>query len=129
MAAQQTASGAKAKPWAKLLGFWKQVPDDGGGVKVEPEGANVKFGFGCKQDGSCSDVNLGNYDGKRYKDSANPMWDSSFRKTGNRAMQQDDYTTGNLSQTVKWQLSSDANTLTRTSHSATSPRARDISST
>lgn len=91
----------------------------------------MKFSFGCKQDGSCSSSVLGNYDGKPYKDAAVAIWEASFRKTGDRTMQEDDYTSGKLSRTVRWQLSPDGSILTRTYHShyRTPPGAKDISYT
>ena len=67
-AAQDSANQVTVKPPEKLLGTWKLVPgpEDPSMVKVEPEGGGVKLSFGCKQDGSCPDIIIGNYDGKPY---------------------------------------------------------------
>lgn len=128
LAARQSATGVNTKPWEKLLGTWKQVPgsDDPTLIKVEPEGSDIKFSFGCEQDGSCSDVIVGNYDGKPHKDAGNPVWEASYRKTDDRTIQEDGYLNGKPSTTVRWQLSSDGNTLTRTDHSITPSGSKDI---
>jgi hypothetical protein len=129
--ARQSSSGVNSKPWEKILGTWKQVPgpDDSTVLRVEPEGGAIKFSFGCKQDGPCPGFIVGNYDGKLYKAADNPTWEASFRKTGDRAMQEDGYLNGKLSRTGKWQLSPDGNTLTRTYHSVSPPGSKDITYT
>jgi hypothetical protein len=85
-------------------------------IKVEPRGDDIKFSFGCKQDGSCPDVILANYDGKRYKDADNAIWENSYRKKGERIVQEEAYFSGRLSNTKTWQVSADGNTLTTTIH-------------
>lgn len=127
VAAQQSPNEGKT-PWRNLVGTWKLVPrpDDATVLKVEPEGEKIKFSFSCKEDGSCSDTNIGNYDGKRYQDSANVIWTSSFRKTAVGGIQQDDYVDDNLSQTVNWQVSADGRSLTRTSQSATPSNTKAV---
>jgi hypothetical protein len=129
LAAQQSATGAKTGQWEKFLGTWKRVPGpDGPGIlRVEPEGAGVKFSFTCKEQGSCLDVIVGNYDGKRYTDAGLATWEATFRKTGDRVMQEDDYLSSNLRETVRWQLSSDGKTLTRTYHNINPPGSKDFS--
>jgi hypothetical protein len=111
-AAQDSAGQTTAKPWEKILGAWKQVPepDDPTTLKVEPEASGAKLSFGCKQDGSCLDIIIGNYDGKPYKDSGSPTWEASFRKIGDRTMQEDGYSSGKLSSKVTWQLSANGQT-------------------
>ena len=69
---------------------------------------------------------VGNYDGKPYKDSGNPNWESSYRKTGERTMEEDAHRSGKLSDTVKWQLSPDGNTLTRTYHYIDPPAPKEV---
>jgi hypothetical protein len=125
-AAQQSEMGAKA--WGKFLGTWKQLPgaDEATGINIEPHGDSTKLGFGCKQEGSCSDVFVGPFDGKPTKDSGNPDFEASFRKTGDRTMQEDGYSSGKLIQTVQWQLSPDGNTLRRTWHSVDPPGHKDF---
>jgi hypothetical protein len=109
-----------------VSGSWKQVQgsNDFDLLKVEPESGGVKMSFGCKQDGLCTNVIVGGYDGKPYKDIA--AFTRSFRKTGDRAMQEDDYSSGKLGGTVSWQLSSDGNTLTRTGHRIIPPAPKDV---
>jgi hypothetical protein len=128
LSARQSATGVTAKPWEKILGAWKQGPGPDGPttLKIEPEGGGIKISFGCKQDGSCEGSIIGNYDGKLYKDAGNPVWEASFRKTGDRTMQEDGYFNSQLSATVAWQLSSDGKTLTRKDHSITPPGSKDI---
>lgn len=64
------------------MGTWKElIPDYSLTLKVEQKVGGIKFSFGCKEDGSCSDDVLAKYDGKRYKASANANWESSLRKT------------------------------------------------
>ncbi len=123
LAVAQNSPNAAAEPWANFLGTWKQVPGPDGPttLKVEPQGGGLKFSFGCKQDGSCPDIIIGNYDGKPYKDAGLATWEASFRKTGDQTMQEDGYSSGKLSRTVRWQLSSDGNTLTRTYHDINPP--------
>lgn len=125
-AAQDSAAQTTAKPWEKILGAWKQVPgpDDSMTVKVEPAAGGAKLSFGCKQDGSCLDIIIGNYDGKPYKDSGSPTWEASFRKTGDRTMQEDGYSSGKLSSKVTWQLSPEMQTLTRTIHFIDPPSSK-----
>jgi hypothetical protein len=117
-AAQGSAQTVTAKPWEKLLGSWKEIPgpDTPVLIKVEPRGDDIKFSFGCKQDGSCPDVILANYDGKRYKDADNAIWENSYRKKGERIVQEEAYFSGRLSNTKTWQVSADGNTLTTTIH-------------
>ena len=127
-AVQETSSQVTPKPWEVLLGSWKEIPgpDDPELLKVEPEGDNTKFSFGCKQDGSsCPDVIVANYDGKPYKDAGNEYWEASFRKTGERTIQEDGYRNGKQVQTVRWQLSSDGHSLTRTYHVVNPPESKD----
>jgi hypothetical protein len=127
LAVAQNSPNAAAEPWANLVGTWKQVPGHDGPttLKVEPEGGGLKFSFGCKQDGSCPDIIIGNYDGKPYKDAGLATWEASFRKTSDQTMQEDGYSSGKLSRTVRWQLSSDGNTLTRTYHDINPPGSKD----
>lgn len=81
--------------------------------------------FGCKQDGSCQGMYIvGNYDGKRYKDSVNPNSEASFRRTDDRTMQQDGHSNGKLTFKSDWQLSPDGKTLTRIIHQI-DPPAKD----
>jgi hypothetical protein len=127
-AAQETSSQVIPKPWEELLGSWREIsgPDNATLLKVEPEGDNIKFSYGCKQDGSwCSDVIVTNYDGKPSKDSGNEYWEASFRKTGERTMQEDGYLDSKQVQTVKWQLSSDGHSLTRIYHTLNRPGSKD----
>lgn len=86
LAARQSATEVSAKPWEKFLGTWKEVPEPDAAtlIKVEREGAGIKYGFVCKQDGSCTYVIVGDYDGKLYKVSGDATWEASFRKTGVR---------------------------------------------
>ena len=128
LAARQSATGDKAELQEKILGAWKQVsgPDGPTTLKIEPEGGSTKISFSCKQDGSCGDIIIVHYDGKHYKDAGNPVWEASFRKTGDRTMQEDGYLNGKLSATVTWQLSPDGKALTRTDHSITPPGSKDI---
>jgi hypothetical protein len=124
---RQSTTATMTKPLENFLGTWKQLPgpDDPTTLKVEPEGGGIKFSFGCKRDGSCPDIIVGNYDGKLRKDAGNAFWEVSFQKTGDRAMQENGYLNEKLVTTVKWQLSSDGNTLTRTVHNINPPGARD----
>ena len=130
LAVAQNSPKAAAEPWANFLGNWKQVPgpDDPTTLKVEPnEGGGLKFSFGCKQDGSCPDIIIGSYDGKPYKGagiSSIATWEASFRKTGDH-MQEDGYSSGKLSRTVTWRLSSDGNSLTRTYHDINPPGSKE----
>ena len=128
LAARQSATGVNTKPWEKLLGTWKQVPgpDEPTTDKIEPEGGGVKISFGCNQDGTCTSHITTNYDGNRSKYSDNPNWETSFRKTGDRIMQQDSYSSGKLSITDRWQLSPDSEMLTVTYHSVNPPGSKDI---
>jgi len=124
---QDSANQVTAKPWEKILGAWKQVPGpaDPSVLKIEPEGGGIKLSFGCKQDSSCLDIIIGNYDGKPYKDAGSPTWEASFRKTGDRTMQEDGYSSGKPSTTVTWLLSPDGKTLTRTIHNIDPPGSKD----
>jgi hypothetical protein len=124
--ARDSAGQVTTKPPEKLLGSWKQVPraDDPSGLKVEPESGSIKLSFGCKPDGSCQDIITANYDGKPYKDSGSTTWEASFRKTSDRAMQEDGYSSGKLSSRVAWQLSTDGKTLTRTIHFIDPPSSK-----
>lgn len=126
--AQGSAGQSTPKPWEKILGAWKQVPgpDDSSTLKIESEGGGIKLSFGCRKDGSCPDIIIGNYDGKLYKDAGSATWEASFRKTADRTMQEDGYSSGKPSTTVTWQLSPDGKTLTRIVHSITPPGAKDI---
>jgi hypothetical protein len=126
-ATQGSANQVTAKPWEKFLGAWKMVPgpDDPSTLKIEPEGGDIKLSFGCKQDGSCLDIIIGKYDGKPYKDAGSPTWEASFRKTGDRTMQEDGYSSGKPSTTVTWELSPDGKTLTRTIHNIDAPGSKD----
>lgn len=126
---QETSSQVTPKPWEKLLGSWREIPgpDNPALLKVEPEGDNITFSFGCKQDGSsCRDVIVANYDGKPYKDASNENWEASFRKTGERTIQEDGYVNTKQVRTVKWQLSSDGHSLTRTYHTVNPPGSKDL---
>jgi hypothetical protein len=126
---QETSGQVTPKPWEKLLGSWREIPgpDNPALLKVEPEGDNIKFSFGCKQDGSsCRDVIVANYDGKPYKDASNENWEASFRKTGERTIQEDGYVNTKQMRTVKWQLSSDGHSLTRTYHTVNPPGSKDL---
>jgi hypothetical protein len=116
LAARQSATEVKTKPWEKLLGTWKKVPgpDDPTTLKVEPVGGGIKMSFGCRQDGSCPDIITVSYDGKPYKEAGNPTWEASFRKADTQTMQEDGYSSGKPSTKVMWQLSPDGKTLTRT---------------
>ena len=125
---QETSSQGTPKPFQKLLGSWREIPgpDNPALLKVEPEGDSIKFSFGCKQDGSsCPDVIVANYDAKPSKDAGNEYWVASFRKTGERTMQEDGYLNSKQVQTVKWQLSSDGQSLTRTYHTVNPPGSKD----
>jgi hypothetical protein len=124
---QDSANQVTAKPWEEILGAWKQVPgpDDPSMLKIETEGGGIKLSFGCKQDGSCLDIIIGNYDGKLHKDAGSPTWEASFRKTGDRTMQEEGYSSGKPSTTVAWQLSPDGKTLTRTIHNIDPPPSKD----
>lgn len=128
LVARQSATDVKSQSGENILGAWKQVPGPDGPttLKVEPQGGAVNFNFACKQDGSCEGSIIGNYDGKLYKDQGNPVWETSFRKTGDRIMQEEGYFNGKLSATVTWQLSPDGKTLTRTDHSIIPPGSKDI---
>lgn len=126
-AAQASAQTVAAKPWEKMLGSWREIPgpDTPALIKVEPEGGHIKFSLGCKQDGSCPDVIVANYDGELYKGAGNGDWQFSYRKTGDRTLQEDGYFNGRLVRTRIWQISADGNTLTRTSHSVDAPASKD----
>jgi hypothetical protein len=118
-AAQDSANQVTTKPPEKLLGSWKRVagPDEPSTLKIEPEGGGVKISFGCKQDGSCQAVYvIGNYDGKPYKDKDVGGSSRGFRRTSNRTVQENGYSSGKPSTRVSWQLSPDEKTLTRTIH-------------
>lgn len=129
LAARQSATEANAKPWEKFLGAWKEVPQPDAAtlIKVEREGNGIKYGFVCKQDGSCTYVIVGNYDGKPYKVSGNASWEASFRKTGDRTLQEDDYTSGKLERTIRWAFSPDGNMVTRIDRYVSPPAPKDIS--
>jgi hypothetical protein len=128
LAARQSATGVTTKPWEKILGTWKQVPgpDEPTTLKIEPEGSGVKISYGCKQDGACTSNITTKYDANKSKYSDNPNWEASFRKTGDRTMQQDSYSNGKLSITERWQLSPDGKMLTAMYHSVNPPGAKDI---
>src|SRR5579864_4407315 len=85
-----------------VSGSWKQV--DSNLLKVEPEVGRVKISYFCKQDGSCEGSITGNYDGKPYKDTGLSTATRSFRKTGDRTMQENDYLSSKLSRAIGWQL-------------------------
>jgi hypothetical protein len=126
--AQQASGQVAPKPFEKILGTWKRVPgpDEPSTMKVEPDGSGIKISFGCKQDGSCQDVIIGNYDGKPYKESANATSESSFRKTNDRTMVEDTYSNGKLSSKSTFQLSPDHRTLTRIIHNIDPPDLKDF---
>jgi hypothetical protein len=127
-AAQSMANQATAERHEKILGTWKRVPgpDEPSTSKMEPEGGGFKISFGCKQDGLCQDIySIGNYDGKLYKGSGSPNWEASFRKTGDRTMQEDRFSTDKASSTITWQVSPDGKTLTRTIHDINPPGSKD----
>jgi hypothetical protein len=69
---------------------------------------------------------VGHYDAKPYKETGNATWEASFRKTVDRTMQEEGYLNGKLSRTVRWQLSSGGNTLTRTYHDVNPPGSKDM---
>src|SRR5215467_5031953 len=126
-AAQETSSQVTAKPWENLLGSWKELPgpDTPALIKAEPEGDHIKFSLGCKQENSCPDVIVAAYDGKQYKDTGNANWQVSYEKKGERTLQEEGYLKGRLSSTTTWRISSDGNTLTRTSHSVNPQGSKD----
>jgi hypothetical protein len=126
--AQGSANQVATKPPEKLLGTWRRVsgPDEPSTLKIEPEGGGIKISFGCKQDGSCQDVIIGNYDGKPYKGSANETSESSFRKTNDRTMVEDTYSSGKPSSKSTFQLSPDHRTLTRIIHNIDPPDLKDF---
>jgi hypothetical protein len=123
---RDSAGQVTTKPPEKFLGSWKQVPrsDDPSGLRVEPESGSIKLSFGCRPDGSCQDIITANYDGKPYKDPGSPTWEASFRKTADGTMQEDRYSSGKLSSTVAWQLSTEGKTLTRTIHFIDPPSSK-----
>lgn len=127
-AAQESTHSVIAKPWQVLLGTWKEIPgpDTPALIKVEPEGDHIKFSTGCKQDGSCPEVIVANYDGKPYRELGNTNWEANYRKTSERVIQEEGYLNGKLSRTGTWQLSQDGNTLTRTYHPVSPPGSKDI---
>jgi hypothetical protein len=129
LAAGQSTTGV-TKPWEKLLGTWKEVPgaDEPTTFKIEPEGSSVKISFGCKQDAACTSNITTNYDGNRAKYSDNAEFEASFRKTGDRAMQEDGYSSGKLNTRYVWQLSPDGKTLTVTSQLVSPPESKKIAS-
>jgi hypothetical protein len=130
LAARQSATGVNTKPWEKLLGSWKQLPgpDEPTTFKIEPEGSGVKIGFDCKQDGACTSNITTNYDGKRSKYSDSAVWEASFRKTGDRTMQEDGYSSGKPDARDTWQLSPDGNTLTIMSQVISRPESKKSTS-
>lgn len=129
LAAQQSANGIKPEPWENMLGSWKQLPpDDPTTLKIESEGSGIKISYGCKQDGSCSSFVTGNYDGKLSKYSDNANWAASFRKMGDRTIQQDTYFDGKLDVTDKRQLSPERNTLSVTNQVVSRPESKTITS-
>jgi hypothetical protein len=117
------------KPWEKLLGTWKEVPgaDEPTTFKIEHEGGGVRISFGCKQGGACTNNITTNYDGNRSKYSDSD-WEASFRKTGDRAVQEDAYSSGKLRFTYVWQLSPDGNTLTMTTQPVGPPESKKTTS-
>lgn len=127
LVARQSAAEARPSQWEKLLGTWKQLPgpDEPTMLKVEPDGGRVKISFGCKQDGSCPDVFVANYDGKPYKEAGSTIWTASFRKTDDGKMEEDDYSSGTLASTEIWKVSPEGETLTRTYHSIDLPGSKD----
>jgi len=126
--AQNSPNGVAAEPWAKLLGTWKQLPglDEPDNLKMELEGSNITVSFGCKQDSSCRSTITGNYDGKLHKYSDNASFEASFRKIGDRTLQQDIYFNGKQTVMDEWQLSPDGNTLTATNQVVTSGQSRKV---
>lgn len=117
-----------ARGWQKFSGSWKQVPgpDNPKNIRIEREGSTKKFSFNCKEHGSCLIVIVGDYDGKPYKDEGNPAWTATFKKTGDRTMQNNIYIQGKLVRTVNFQLSADGNTLTGTEHEISPPAPKDF---
>jgi hypothetical protein len=132
--AQTSPNGGAAEPRDKILGTWKLVSgsDDSEITKIESESnGDVKISFGCKQDGSCPRNITVNYDGKLYKysnysDAA--KYEASFRKTGDRTIQQDWYLNGKQGSSYTWQLSPDGNTLRITSQTVSPPGSKKITS-
>src|SRR6266566_9706942 len=129
LVAQQSTSAGTTRPWGKILGTWKQVPGphDATSLRVEPEGQKVKISYGCKVDGSsCVGSETAQYDGKPYKDSSVAALSASFQKTGARTLQENVYSSGELVETIAWQLSRDGSTLTRIVRSISPPASQDI---
>jgi hypothetical protein len=133
LAAQQSTTAVMTKPWEKFLGSWKLVPGPDGSTstKIEPESdGGVKISFGCKQDGSCPSNIIVKYDGKLYKYSnysEDAKYEASFRKIGDRTMQQDWYFNGKQGATHTWQLSpGGGDTLTRTDQVVSPPGSKKI---
>jgi hypothetical protein len=127
LAAGQTATGGKSNRSEKMLGTWKElIPDYSLTLKVEQEVGGIKFSFGCKEDGSCSDDVLAKYDGKRYKASSNANWESSLRKTRDETIELETYFHGKLDNTSKWELSSGRNTLTVTTNLESHPESKAV---
>jgi hypothetical protein len=128
LAPQQASGQVASKPFEKILGTWKRVPgpDEPSTMKIEPEGGGIKLSIGCKQDGSCQDVAIGNYDGKPYKEPGNATSESSFRKTNDHTMVEDTYSSGKPRSKVTFQLSPDGRTLTRIIHNIDPPDLRDF---
>lgn len=127
-AVQETSTRVAPKSWDELLGSWREIPgpDNATLLKVEADGDNMKFSYGCKEGSSaCADVIVANYDGKPFKDAGNEYWAASFRQTGELTMQEDGYLSGKQVQSVKWQLSSDGHSLTRTYHALNPPGSED----
>jgi len=128
-AAQGSANQVATKPPEKILGSWKRVPgpDEPSTLKIEPEGRGIKLSFGCKQDGACQDIYIiGNYDGKLHKGSGNASSESSFRKTNDRGIVEDTYSSGKPSSKITFQLSPDDRTLTRIIHNIDPPELKDF---
>ena len=129
LALAQNSPNPAAEPLAKFLGSWKQLPGPEEPTtfnKTELEGSDIKFSFGCKQDSSCRSTITRNYDGKLYAYSDNANAQASFRKTGDRILQENMYFNGKQTSTEELRLSPDGNNLTDTSQAVTSAKSKKI---
>lgn len=128
LAARQSETGVKARPWAKFLGSWRDVPgpDDPSELWIEPESDSMKFSFNCKKNGSCSDVIIGRYDGKPNKDNGNEHPDSAFgasasyicRFPDDRTYEQTSKRNGRAVSTTNRKISEDGQKMVGTSRNA-----------
>ncbi len=129
LAVAQNSPNAAVEPLTKFLGSWKQLPGPEEPTtfsKTELEGSDIKLSFGCKQDSSCRSTITGNYDGKLYTYSDNANAQASFRKTGDRILQENMYFNGKQTSTEELRLSLDGNTLTDTSQAVASTKSKKV---